>query len=204
MNFPLTPELFFSLPIAAVTAVINHLLAPEDWARGRLAQHAGKIACIDGGVAVLRLQANADGSVSAAPPGSIADVTIRMKVSDLPLIAQNPERAFSHVRIEGDADFANAISQVSQAVRWDAEDDLSRIVGDIAARRLVAGARAVHGAALSTGRSMAENLAEFFLDERPTLVRPRNIQEFTGEVASLRDDVERLAKRIEKLKGSLA
>ncbi|MGI4935802.1 MAG: ubiquinone biosynthesis accessory factor UbiJ [Janthinobacterium lividum] len=196
--------MLFPLPIAAATAAINHVLAAEPWARSKLARHGGKIACFDGGVALVRLLVNADGSVSAAPEAGDADVTIRMKLSDLPLIVQNRERAFSYVRIEGDADFANAISQVSQGVRWDAEEDLSRVVGDIAARRLVSGARSVHGMVMATGRSVAENLAEYFLDERPTLVRPLNIHEFTGEVARLRDDAERLAKRIEKLKGSLA
>lgn len=204
MNFPLNPSLFFSLPAVAATAAINHFLAAQPWARVRLAGHGGKVACFDGGVTALRLLVHADGSVAVAPGGSVADVTIRLRLADLPLIAQNPERAFAHVRIEGDADFANAISQLSQVVKWDAEDDLSRVVGDIAARRLVAGARSAHSAALATGRSVAENLAEYFLDEQPTLVRPANIREFTAEIASLRDDTERLAKRIEKLKGSLA
>jgi ubiquinone biosynthesis protein UbiJ len=33
------------------------------------------------------------------------------------------------------------------------------------------------------------------------LVRPQAVVDFTSEVTKLRDDVERMAKRIEKLKG---
>ena len=33
------------------------------------------------------------------------------------------------------------------------------------------------------------------------LIRPQAVSDFTGEVTKLRDDVARLAKRIEKLKG---
>jgi ubiquinone biosynthesis protein UbiJ len=187
-----------------VPAVINHLLVQEAWATRKLALHAGKVARIDTGVVALQLQVAADGLVEAAAADAVADVTIRMKLSDLPLMMQNRERAFSYVQVEGDAEFANAVSQVSQGVRWEAEDDLARLVGDIAARRLVAGGRAVFDAAQATRRRLEENVAEYFLEEQPLLVRPQAVAEFSADVAELRDDVERLAKRIERLRGSLA
>jgi ubiquinone biosynthesis protein UbiJ len=45
-------------------------------------------------------------------------------------------------------------------------------------------------------------MAEYLLEENPMLVRPRDVDEFAAEVTRLRDDVERLGKRIDKLKGS--
>ena len=36
------------------------------------------------------------------------------------------------------------------------------------------------------------------------LVRPQAVADFSADVAELRDDVERLAKRIERLRGGLA
>jgi ubiquinone biosynthesis protein UbiJ len=186
-----------------VPAVINHLLVQEAWATRKLALHAGKVARIDTGVVVLQLRIAADGQVEAAADAA-PNVTIRMKLSDLPLMMQNRERAFSYVQVEGDAEFANAVSQVSQGVRWEAEDDLSRLVGDIAARRLVAGGRAVVDAAQATRRRIEENVAEYFLEEQPLLVRPQAVAGFSADVTELRDDVERLAKRIERLRGGLA
>jgi ubiquinone biosynthesis protein UbiJ len=50
---------------------------------------------------------------------AVPNVTIHVKLADLPLIAQNRERAFSYVRIEGDAEFANTISQLPQGLRWE-------------------------------------------------------------------------------------
>jgi ubiquinone biosynthesis protein UbiJ len=193
------------IPIPLI-AIINHLLVQEPWARQRLAPHAGKIACIDTGMLALSARIAADGLLEAAAQGSKVspNVTIRMKLSDLPLMAQNRERAFSYVQIEGDAEFANVISQVAQSVRWEAEEDLSRFVGDIAAHRLVEGARSAFGVAQATQRKLSENLAEYFLEEQPLLVRPRAVADFSAEVAGLRDDVERLAKRIERLKRGLA
>ena len=127
-----------------------------------------------------------------------------MKLSDLPLIAQNRERAFSYVKIEGDAEFANTISQLSKGLRWEAEHDLERLTGPIAASRIVGGARGLFDAARSTHRKLSENLAEYFLDEQPVLVRPAMLEELSGDVNRLRDDVERAAKRLAKLEQKLA
>ena len=79
--------------------------------------------------------------LETAPADVPANVTIRVKLSDLPLIAQHRERAFSYVKIEGDAEFANAISQLSKGLRWDAEHDLEKVLGPILATRVAAGAR---------------------------------------------------------------
>lgn len=183
-------------------AAINHLLNDEPRAKARVAAHAGKVALFDLGVMSLKLKAGVDGFVEAAADDESPQVTIHVKPADLPLVLQDRDRAFSYVRIEGDADFANAISQISRSVEWDAEGDLSRLVGDIAAVRLVAGAKAAAQGIKSTQQRFAENVAEYFLEENPMLMRPRAVSDFASDVAKLRDDVERLSKRIDKLKGS--
>lgn len=184
---------------AILPAVINHLLAQEPWARDKLAAHAGKIACFDAGLLNICFKVAPGGMLEAAPAEAAASVTIRAQAADLPLMLQNRERAFSYVQIEGDADFANAISQLSQTLRWEAEHDLSKLVGDIAATRIVGGARSAARSVQSGAQALAENVAEYFLEENPTLLRPQAVSEFGREVARMRDDVERLAKRIEKL-----
>jgi ubiquinone biosynthesis protein UbiJ len=190
-------------PLAPLCHAINHLLAQEPWAQQKLLAHSGKTATVDIGVMALRLRVTADGMVETVERNSetASDVTIRIKLSDLPLLAANAERAFSYVKIEGDADFANTISLLSRDLRWDAGHDLSKIFGEIAAQRMVSGAASAVEAVRATHRSLTENLAEYFLEEKPMLVRPAAVAEMGGEVGKLRDDIERLAKRIEKLEG---
>ena len=178
---------------------VNHLLEQESWARSQLLPHAGKVACLDAGIATVRLKVTADGMVASAPAEDPLAVTIRIRPADLPLILQNRERAFSYVKIDGDADFANTISKVSQNLRWDIANDLSQVVGDIAAQRIVDGAGAAAATVRSTQQKVMENLAEYFLEEKPMLMRPQAVTEFTADVTRLRDDVERLAKRIERI-----
>lgn len=189
---------------APAVAAINHLLAQEAWARDALGLHAGKVALIDAGSVALRMQVTRDGMLQAAGADQAPSVTIRLKLADLPLIAQNRERAFSYVQIEGDAEFANSISQLSKGLRWEAEHDLERLAGPIAATRIVGGARSLFAAALSTHRKLTENLAEYLVEEQPVLVRPAMLDELGGDVNRLRDDVERAAKRLAKLEQKLA
>ncbi|TXF97246.1 ubiquinone biosynthesis accessory factor UbiJ [Massilia arenae] len=197
----LSPQHALTLP---AVAAINHLLAQEAWARALLMRHAGKDACIDAGLARLRMLVGRDGLLEASQGDAAASVTIRVKPADLPLIAQDRTRALSYVKIEGDAEFANVISQLANGLRWDAEHDLERVVGPLGAHRLVKTARRTAGGATEAGRRLAENLAEFLAEERPVLVRPVQREAFAADVVRLRDDVERTAKRIARLEQKLA
>ena len=187
-----------------VIATINHLLAQEPWARQQLAVHAGKLACIDTGAVALRLRVDSAGMLETAPADMPANVTIRVKLSDVPLILQNRERAFSYVKIEGDAEFANAISQLSKGLRWEAEHDLEKVVGPLLAARLVSGAKDAAAFVRTGQQKLAENVAEYFLDEQPMLIRPSTLQEYSAGVTRVRDDVERLAKRLARLEKAAA
>ncbi len=188
--------------LSPLFAAINHLLATEAWARDKLKAHAGKVACIDGGLFSLKAKVMSDGlleSNNVAATDANPNVTIKFSWSDLPLMAQNRERAFSYVKIEGDADFANAISQLSHSLRWEAEHDLARWIGDIAAVRVVSHAKSAWQAGRTQQQKLTENVAEYLLEENPMLVRLQEMSDVANEVTRTRDDVERLFKRIEKL-----
>lgn len=180
---------------AGLTAAVNHLLSRQPQLSAALAAHAGKSATIDAGLQRFCWQVAADGLLQAAQ-AEPASVTISIAPADLPLIMANPERAVAHVHLSGDADFARAISEVATGLRWDAEADLSHVVGDIAAVRIVQVAKSMAAELKSGGRKLAENIAEYLLEENPMLLYRRAGDDFASDVAVLRDDVERLSKRI--------
>lgn len=184
---------------APVAAAINHLLARQPALQASLAAHAGKTAAIEASIVNLRLQVARDGVLQTVAAEVPANVTIRVKGSDVASMLGNMSRAFSYVSIDGDADFAKAISALATALKWDTEEDLAPIVGDIAAVRLVQGARAAADVLQSGAKNLADNVAEYLLEENPTLVRKQAAHPFATEIARLRDDTERLAKRIQLL-----
>jgi ubiquinone biosynthesis protein UbiJ len=190
-------------PLNSLPALLNHVLAQEPWACNKLAAHAGKTARFDAGVFALSLTVEADGLLSRAADDASPQVTIRVKAGDIPLILQHRARAFSYVMVEGDAEFASTISQVAQSLKWDAEEDLSKLVGDIAAVRLVGVARRIAQAAVAVPQQAAAHMAEYLVEEKPVLVSQLAMSEFGAEVARLRDGAERLIKRIEKIEGTV-
>jgi ubiquinone biosynthesis protein UbiJ len=188
-----------TLQLTLLLPALNHILAQEPWATGQLQHHVGKIACIDLSMASLRMQINGQGLLDAAPDDATANVTIRIDPADVPLILQDQQRAISYVKLEGDADLAQTISELGKNLRPDIGHELSKIFGDVAGQRMAVTGKALLGNLHSTLNKVNENLAEYFLEENPMLVRPERVAAFGIQVSRTRDDVERLMKRIEKL-----
>jgi ubiquinone biosynthesis protein UbiJ len=184
-------------PHRSLIAAINHGLARQPALREKLRLHAGKSASIDVGLTRLDLAIAADGLLQLAV--SEPNVTITIQPSNLPRMLSDMDRAFSYVTISGDADFARTISELANELRWELEEELAPWVGDIAAVRIANAARQFLGMAKSTAQNLAENTAEYWLEENPTLLYRRAGDDFAAEVARLRDDVERLSKRVEKI-----
>jgi ubiquinone biosynthesis accessory factor UbiJ len=104
-----------------------------------------------------------------------------------------------NVRIEGDAEIAQAFRELLEQTRPDFEEELSRVVGDVAARRVANLARGLLDFGRRAADSLATSAAEYLQEEgRDVPVRPE-VEEFLREVDRLRDDVERLEARLGRL-----
>ena len=181
-----------------IIAVINHLLSRQPMLCDKLRAHAGGVACLEVGAIPLKLAVAADGLFQLAENAE-SNVTIRIKPADLPQVMMTMEKAFSYVTISGDADFARTISEIANELYWEPEEDLAPFFGDIAAVRITQAARATLSQAKLGSRKFFENMAEYLLEENPTLMYRQAGEKFASDVAIIRDDVERLAKRIASL-----
>ena len=181
------------------SAFVNHLLAPAAWAREILAPHAGKVAVFDLFPLRFAVAVDPDGTLRAAPENSSPAVTIRLTHATALQILVEGENAWRKANVEGDAGFASAISKVAANLRWDIEEDLSRVVGDIAAHRMADAGRSAVAWPKQAATSLAGTVAEYLTEEKHLLVTPLRATEFVRDVDELRDAVERLDKRIERL-----
>lgn len=199
-SFPRFPLPFLPNPLDALPAVINHLIAAEPWARAQLAPHANKTLHVVVQPFTIRLAVAPDGSVARSTTTTVADTTVTLPYSALPrIVAGGADAVMRDLRLDGDADFAQAVSMLVRNLRWDVEEDLSKVVGDAASHRLVSAARQAGGTVRRTNERMAAGLSEYLLEENPQLVRPRAVQVFADGVRSLRDDLARLEKRVDRL-----
>jgi ubiquinone biosynthesis protein UbiJ len=180
---------------SAAAAALNHMLSREPWARAVLAPFAGRSARLQALPFSVQLAIGADGSFSA-DSGEPA-VTVGVDAAALPRLLLEPKAALRNVRLDGDAEFAQALSGVLQKLRPEPEEELSRLVGDAAAVRIVALLRAALAGAREAGGRLAVQAADYLVVENPMLVSRQDMASFAADVARLRDDVERLAKRID-------
>jgi len=180
---------------AAAAAALNHMLAREPWARAALAPFAGRSARLQAAPFSVQLGIAADGNFAAG--AGVPTVTVGVDAAALPRVLLEPKAALRNVRLDGDAEFAQALSNVLQKLRPEPEEELARFVGDAAAVRVVALLRAALAGAREAGGRLAVQAADYLAAENPMLVSRREMTAFSADVARLRDDVERLAKRIE-------
>ena len=103
------------------------------------------------------------------------------------------------VQTTGDVEFAGEVAFLAKHLKWDIEEDLSRVVGDAAANRAVSTARAAAAWGKDASERMAAGAAEYFTEEDPLIASRVKVEDFIAGVSELRDAVERLDKRIERL-----
>jgi len=191
--------------LAATIAIapLNHLLRGASWARKRLTPLAGKTVrfCIPP-FSDLAVTIQASGEVIAAAADSPADTTLTLTPGLLPRLLARNEDAYREIRISGDEVLAAEILDIAKNLRWDVEQDMSRVMGDILAHRIVqTGANMAQWHAETT-RNLSQALTEYWTEEQPLLAKPTQIREFTDAVNTLQDDVAQLEKRIKALKKS--
>lgn len=184
------------LTTAASLSVLNRMLARETWARERLARFAGRTARFEAPPFALALKI-AEGGVFADAEGAEPEVTVGMDLASLPLALADPQATLRNVSLKGDADFAQELAFVLQNLRPEPEEELSRFIGDAAARRAVGLLRLSASHWRQLAERMLDSGAHYLITENPMLVARDEVGEFNEAVARLRDDVARLEKRVE-------
>lgn len=182
----------------AVLGAANHLLGQAEWARRRLAAFAGRQACFDMPPWRLAFCVTADGLLEAASDEAI-DVTVALPAETPFAALQGIDRAMAGAHVTGNAEFATALSFVLKNLRWDAEEDLAKRVGDIAAHRIVAGASRLAAWQRQAARNLAENVAEYLSEEAGLLAPRRELAEFGAEMADFTRRLEQLEARARTL-----
>jgi len=181
----------------SVVAWYRHLLAREDSARAALAPYAGRVARFEAGLLTVSLAGQADGSLAAAD--GTPDVTVTLDPATLAGAWFDAGAVRRKMRIDGDTQFAQTLTEVLSRLRPDPAEDLSRLLGDAPAQRLVDAV----GAALRQARDSAERLArqgaEFLSAEWPLVLGKAEFARFTQDVAELQERLGRVEAGVEAL-----
>ncbi len=182
----------------AVILALNHLLRDAQWARERLAPLAGKTARMRMPPLSIEFAIAQDGTLAVAASAQ-PDVVI-----DLPAHAPfqflgGMDTLLRQARVSGSAELADTLGFVLRNLHWDFEEDLSRVIGDIAAHRVAQGVRGLASWQATAVRRASENVAEYLREENGSLKGKAAVSGFATAVDALRDDLARLEKRIERI-----
>ena len=179
-------------------AALNRLLQAEPWARDRLAPFAGEVVRFRAPpFPDLAFEILADGRL--APSAAAPTLTITLGADALPALARGEEHFMRAVQVSGNAKLATEVLHLVRHLRWDVEEDLSGLVGDVAAHRAVNLVRELFAWQLDGLKRLGESLADYAVNERRLLVTRAEFEPFAAQTAQLRDSLERLEARLRRL-----
>ena len=129
---------------------LNHVLMQEPEAQTRLARQKGRVVRLQWRDFSMQLAATPAGLWELSPSAT-PDLLLTVTDSSPLDLAKNALKGDKPgVRIEGDVQFAGEVNWLIEHVRWDAEEDLSRFIGDAPAHAIA-----------NIGRGMAQALRTF-------------------------------------------
>ncbi len=185
-----------------ITRFLQHITNQNNWSRPYLAPFAGKVVQFDFSLLRANLVILEDGSLSLAGETTTADAVIHLPPSLAMRLMAQDESAKMQIKIDGDTHLAIELSKILQQMRWDIEEDLSHLMGDIAANKLVAGGQKVAQETKKQTVNLAEMLGEYWQEEKLVIAKKWQVEKFVQEVDSLKSDMARFEKKLKKLSKS--
>ncbi|WP_382161273.1 hypothetical protein [Hydrogenophaga sp. ANAO-22] len=120
-----------------VVLFLNHVLMQEKAAQDRLRRQKGKPVRIQWGDFHLTLAPSAAGLLERCAPDATPELSVTLTQRSPLALAQSVLAGQKPgVDIQGDVQLAAEVAWLVDNVRWDVEEDLSRIVGDATAHTL--------------------------------------------------------------------
>lgn len=179
--------------------ILNHLLHQQPWARDQLCRYAGKSFRLAVPPITLDLCIDNNGEFIPRPENATLEAMLSLPAAAALRFALSGKLDASQLNITGDTDLAQGVGHILRNLSWDMEEDLSRVMGDVPAHTLMNFGKKIFAEGQRKMESVAGMFAEFWQEEDPLIVKRRHLETFAADVDKLRDDTERLAKRIEKL-----
>ncbi len=191
--------LTFESPLAAA---LNRLLQSEPWARERLLPFASETLELRAPpLPTLRFTIAADGRLGTALPAAEPSLVVTIRPEALAAAVKGEDHLLRSIDVAGNAKLASEVMFLVRHLRWDFEEDLAKFVGDAAAHRLAGLARNAAAWHADAAQRIAGSFMEYAVEEMKMLVRRPALEDFSAALARLRDAVERLEKRVERLAG---
>lgn len=192
-------------PAGILGMVINHLLALDIETRNAVTKYAGSVIAIEllNTSQTLYLQITPEGFALVESLDVKPDVTIRGTPGQLfayLMALKNDEPATSGViEITGNIALAQKLAGIVKELDPDWEEKLSTWLGDAPARHIGNAFRNTFRLATHVKNTLRENTGEYLHHESGLVAERDEVNQFVRAVDVLRNDVERLRLRLDRL-----
>ena len=182
-----------------ITRVLNHLINQNEWARAQLQPYSGQSIRFVIPPAGMTLTVLEDGGLAAAGEAALVSARVTIPLPAAMRLLSGDANAQTLATIDGDTELAAVMGRVLRNMSWEFEEDLSQLIGDIPAHQLAEFGRSAVSEVRKQSINVAEMFAEYWQEEQPMIAKKRHVRQFMQDVEDLRDDLDRLEKRLGKL-----
>ena len=185
--------------------LLNRGLPRSVRARALTAELAGRSLALEvRGFGKLRLESNGSILVVGAGDAAEKETDAGLSVGPLGLLALAGEGAQAAVQrgeaaMSGDAEIAGKFRELLTLLKPDPGEELSLVLGDVPAHQLARAARRALAWSARAADTAWRSSADYLAHERADLVSRHEGEQFLRGVEALREDLDRLAARIELL-----
>jgi ubiquinone biosynthesis protein UbiJ len=115
------------------------------------------------------------------------------------MLGREGEQRVGRVIVEGDAETAQQFRELLKLAAPDLEEELARRLGDVPAHHIGRTVRTAFDWGRKAIATFGQNMAEYLQEENRTVVPKVELEEFAGEVDQLREAMDRIEARIDRL-----
>ena len=166
-------------PAVAFCFLANRLLSREGWARARLESFHGQ-SC------ELRLP-------------FLAPLVLSINHQTIEPGGAYPAATVTPGGVTGSSALADELRYLARHLRPDIAEELSGLVGDVAAERIVGTARSLARWQADAAQRLVDAAADFAIEERRLLVRRAELTDLAARIEDLNHRLARLAERTDPL-----
>ena len=199
-------------PLAGRTleAALNRALSLDPEIRDGLRALDGRSVALHVAAPELALQVTVAGDrlqVGPVQADRQPDLSVRSTlgglISQLPFLRNDNAPPIGKLRIEGDADLARRLQRLAERFDPDWQQPFASVFGDVVGVQIANALRAGLRHAREAGGAFASNAAEYVTEESRDVIPREELNAFHDDVDTLRDDVERMAVRVWRLRARI-
>jgi ubiquinone biosynthesis protein UbiJ len=179
---------------------INYVLRHESWVSKWLLSYEGKSVRICMPPLVdLKMVVLANGEFGQGNADLEADTTLSFSPSVLPGLIAQDESAYYAIHIAGDSLFAEDLITICKSLKLNIEQELGKFIGDIPAHRVAEAGESLFQWHIHLVKNISEAFGEYWSEEQPMVVKPKDLRNFSRQTEEIKNDLEMLEIRINRL-----